>query len=42
MNRSAAADLVALGARRRHGHRGLQLRLLHQADCPVAVVPRTA
>ncbi|MFE2070028.1 universal stress protein [Streptomyces sp. NPDC059467] len=44
-NRSAAADLVVLGARRRHGHLGLQLgrvvhALLHQADCPVAVVPQ--
>ncbi|MFK0160606.1 universal stress protein [Streptomyces sp. NPDC090493] len=46
LNRSAAADLVILGARRRHGHRGLQLgrvahALLHHADCPVAVVPQT-
>ncbi|MFJ9709390.1 universal stress protein [Streptomyces sp. NPDC101234] len=44
-NRSAAADLVVLGSRRRRGHRGLQLgrvvhALLHQADCPVAVVPQ--
>ncbi|MEV7391889.1 universal stress protein [Streptomyces sp. NPDC091215] len=46
VDRSAAADLVILGARRRHGHRGLQLgrvshALLHHADCPVAVVPQT-
>ncbi|WP_406443403.1 universal stress protein [Streptomyces sp. NBC_00631] len=47
LNRSAAADLVVLGARRRHGHRGLQLgrvghALLHHAHCPVAVVPQKA
>jgi len=46
LNRSAAADLVVIGARRRHGHFGLQLgrvghTLLHHADCPVAVVPTT-
>ncbi|WP_079178901.1 universal stress protein [Streptomyces humi] len=45
VHRSAAADLVVLGAPRRHGHRGLQLgrvvhALLHRADCPVAVVPQ--
>ncbi|MEU6379786.1 universal stress protein [Streptomyces sp. NPDC046909] len=45
LNRSAAADLVIVGARRRHGHTGLQLgrvahALLHHADCPVAVVPQ--
>ncbi|MEU9451205.1 universal stress protein [Streptomyces sp. NPDC048277] len=44
VNRSAAADLVIVGARRRHGRPGLQLgrvghTLLHHADCPVAVVP---
>ncbi|GHC52614.1 universal stress protein [Streptomyces flavofungini] len=44
-DRSAAADLLILGARRRHGHIGLQLgrvahTLLHHADCPVAVVPQ--
>ncbi|WP_369214895.1 universal stress protein [Streptomyces flavofungini] len=44
LDRSAAADLVVIGARRRHGHRGLQLglvahTLLHHAPCPVAVVP---
>ncbi|MFE9879151.1 universal stress protein [Streptomyces sp. NPDC005784] len=45
VNRSAAADLVVLGARRRSGHFGLQLgrvshTLLHHAACPVAVVPQ--
>jgi nucleotide-binding universal stress UspA family protein len=44
LQRSAAADLVIIGARRRHGHFGLQLgrvghTLLHHADCPVAIVP---
>ncbi|MFH8371735.1 universal stress protein [Streptomyces sp. NPDC018031] len=41
---SADADLVVLGALRRHGHFGLQLgrtghALLHHSACPVAVVP---
>lgn len=45
VHRSAAADLVIVGARRRHGHFGLQLgrvahTLLHHARCPVAVVPQ--
>ena len=45
VNRSAAADLVIIGARRRQGHVGLQLgrvshTLLHHAHCPVAVVPQ--
>ncbi|MEU3980830.1 universal stress protein [Streptomyces sp. NPDC026672] len=44
LRRSAAADLVVVGARRRDGRFGLQLgriahTLLHHADCPVAVVP---
>ncbi|MFF7168877.1 MULTISPECIES: universal stress protein [Streptomyces] len=44
LNRSAAADLVVVGARRRTGHFGLQLgrvghTLLHHAQCPVAIVP---
>ncbi|WP_371583001.1 universal stress protein [Streptomyces sp. NBC_01314] len=47
LSRSAAADLVIIGARRRQGHFGLQLglvshALLHHADCPVAVVPQPA
>ncbi|MFI1354451.1 universal stress protein [Streptomyces sp. NPDC020898] len=47
LSRSAAADLVIIGARRRQGHFGLQLglvshALLHHADCPVAVVPQQA
>ncbi|MER5796537.1 universal stress protein [Streptomyces sp. NPDC001980] len=46
VHRSAAADLVVVGERRRHGHVGLQLgrvahTLLHHAECPVAVVPQT-
>ncbi|WP_046729500.1 universal stress protein [Streptomyces humi] len=41
---AAGADLVVVGARRRHGPFGLQLgriahTLLHHAPCPVAVVP---
>jgi nucleotide-binding universal stress UspA family protein len=45
VHRSAAADLVVVGARRRQGHFGLQLgtvahTLLHHAECPVAVVPQ--
>ncbi|MFI9201613.1 universal stress protein [Streptomyces sp. NPDC053048] len=41
---SADADLLVLGASRRHGHIGLQLgrvthHALHHAGCPVAVVP---
>ncbi|MEV7809247.1 universal stress protein [Streptomyces flaveolus] len=44
VDRSAAADLVIIGARRGRGHSGLQLgrvglALLHHAQCPVAVVP---
>lgn len=40
----AAADLVVVGARRRHGLPGLALgavnhALLHHAPCPVAVLP---
>ncbi|MFF4113234.1 universal stress protein [Streptomyces sp. NPDC001714] len=46
VDRSAAADLVVVGARRRQGHAGLQLgrvahTLLHHAKCPVAIVPQT-
>ncbi|MFJ9734760.1 universal stress protein [Streptomyces sp. NPDC101171] len=43
---ASGADLLIVGAPRRHGHPGLQLGLvghamLHHAPCPVAVVPRT-
>ncbi|MGW0885987.1 universal stress protein [Streptomyces sp. NPDC002671] len=45
VDRSAAADLVVVGAHRRTGHFGLQIgrvghTLLHHAQCPVAVVPQ--
>lgn len=44
LDASADADLIAVGALRRHGHFGLQLgrtahALLHHSPCPVAVVP---
>ncbi|MFF4350051.1 universal stress protein [Streptomyces sp. NPDC001530] len=47
LKRSAAADLVVIGARPRQGNHGLQLgrvghTLLHHAECPVAVVPQRA
>ncbi|GAA4543941.1 universal stress protein [Streptomyces collinus] len=47
LDASAEADLVVVGALRRHGHFGLQLgrvahALLHHAECPVAVVPQRA
>ncbi|MFE7896863.1 universal stress protein [Streptomyces sp. NPDC057424] len=47
LDASADADLMVVGALRRHGHFGLQLgrtahALLHHADCPVAVVPQRA
>lgn len=47
LDASSDADLVVVGARRRHGHVGLQLgrvahALLHHAECPVAVVPQRA
>ncbi|MFI6010047.1 universal stress protein [Streptomyces sp. NPDC051243] len=42
---SAEADLIVVGALRRHGHFGLQLgrvahTLLHHSECPVAVIPQ--
>ncbi|MER6124150.1 universal stress protein [Streptomyces sp. NPDC001795] len=45
LKRSAAADLVVIGGRRRQGYAGLQLgrvghTLLHHASCPVAIVPQ--
>jgi nucleotide-binding universal stress UspA family protein len=45
LRRAEAADLLVVGAGRRHGLMGLQLGLvdhavLHHAGCPVAVVPR--
>ncbi|MEV7281625.1 universal stress protein [Streptomyces sp. NPDC093111] len=45
VERSAAADLLVVGARRRDGLLGLELgrvahRALHHASCPVAVVPQ--
>ncbi|MFD5258913.1 universal stress protein [Streptomyces bobili] len=45
LDRSAAADLLIVGAQRRHGTFGLQLgrvahTLLHHAQCPVAIVPQ--
>ncbi|MER6061272.1 universal stress protein [Streptomyces sp. NPDC001792] len=44
---SREADLLVVGARRRHAHFGLQLGrvahgVLHHAACPVAVVPEPA
>ncbi|MER6410101.1 universal stress protein [Streptomyces humidus] len=44
---AAEADLVVVGALRRHGRFGLQLgrvahALLHHSECPVAVVPQRA
>ncbi|MER5601313.1 universal stress protein [Streptomyces sp. NPDC002265] len=45
LDSAADADLVVVGAERRHGHFGLQLgrvahTLLHHSACPVAVVPQ--
>ncbi|MFD2684438.1 universal stress protein [Streptomyces phyllanthi] len=47
VNASANADLLVVGALRRHGHFGLQLgrvahALLHHSECPVAVIPQRA
>lgn len=43
--RPPPADLLVVGARRRHGHVGPQLGLvdhavLHHAPCPIVVVPQ--
>ncbi|MGC0400506.1 nucleotide-binding universal stress UspA family protein [Streptomyces sp. SAI-126] len=45
LDASATADLLVVGAQRRHGHAGLQLgrvahAALHHSVCPVAVVPQ--
>lgn len=45
LHAASDADLLVVGARRRHGHVGLQLGLvnhavLHHAPCPIAVVPQ--
>ncbi|TQE17508.1 universal stress protein [Streptomyces ipomoeae] len=45
LDASATADLLVVGAQRRHGHAGLQLgrvahAALHHSACPVAVVPQ--
>ncbi|MFJ9863856.1 universal stress protein [Streptomyces sp. NPDC101165] len=45
LEESTEADLVVVGAVRRHGHVGLQLgrtahTLLHHSQCPVVVVPQ--
>ncbi|MER6443425.1 universal stress protein [Streptomyces sp. NPDC001185] len=45
LDASADADLLVVGASRRHGHTGLQLgrvahAVLHHSVCPVAVVPQ--
>ncbi|MFM9632646.1 MULTISPECIES: universal stress protein [Streptomyces] len=45
LDAASGADLLVVGARRRHGHAGLQLGLvnhavLHHAPCPIAVVPQ--
>jgi nucleotide-binding universal stress UspA family protein len=47
LDASADADLLVVGARRRHGHFGLQIgrvvhTVLHHSNCPVAVVPQQA
>lgn len=44
LDQASRADVLVVGARRRHGHVGLQLGLvnhavLHHAPCPVVVVP---
>jgi len=45
LDAASRGDLLVVGARRRHGHVGLQLGLvnhavLHHAPCPIAVVPQ--
>jgi nucleotide-binding universal stress UspA family protein len=46
LDASATADLLVVGAQRRHGHTGLQLgrvahAVLHHSACPVVVVPQS-
>ncbi|WP_069173973.1 universal stress protein [Streptomyces griseus] len=46
LKRSAVADLLVVGAQRRHSRMGMQLgrvahTVLHHSACPVAVVPRS-
>jgi nucleotide-binding universal stress UspA family protein len=47
LDASSTADLLIVGAQRRHGHAGLQLgriahAVLHHSACPVVVVPQRA
>ncbi|WP_328404238.1 universal stress protein [Streptomyces sp. NBC_00390] len=47
LDASSDADLLVVGALRRHGHFGLQFGrvahvLLHHSECPVAVIPQRA
>ncbi|MEU9189040.1 universal stress protein [Streptomyces sp. NPDC048484] len=47
LDASEDADLLVVGAQRRHGHLGLQIgrvahAVLHHSACPVAVVPQRA
>ncbi|WP_127361108.1 universal stress protein [Actinacidiphila soli] len=47
LDAAVSADLLVVGARRRHGSFGMQLgpvnhAMLHHAACPVAIVPQTS